>query len=74
MLLLSDEQVEELITAELCLESLERAYFEMGEDWAGNTKRTEIITANDKSDNQEPCHGLKKKKVRENFKKQTKRS
>lgn len=59
MLLLSDEQVEELITADMCLESLEQAYRELGEGWAGNTNRTEIITANAESDNQEPCHGFK---------------
>ena len=59
MLLLSDEQVQKLITADMCLKSLEQAYRELGKGWAGNTKRSEIITANAKSDNQEPCHGLK---------------
>jgi len=59
MLLLSDEEVQELITADMCLESLEQAYRELGANWAANTKRTEIITANRQSENQEPCHGFK---------------
>ncbi len=59
MLLLSDEQVQELITADMCLESLEQAYRELGEGLAGNTNRTEIIMADRQSANQEPCYGLK---------------
>jgi len=59
MLLLSDEQVQDLITADMCLESLEQAYRELGQGWAGSSKRTDIITAHARSDNQEPCHGLK---------------
>lgn len=59
MLLLTDEQVQELLTADMCLESLEQAYRELGSGWAGNSKRTDIITAPATGANQEPCHGLK---------------
>jgi len=59
MLLLSDEQVQELISADMCLESLEQAYGESGQGWAGSSRRTDIVTAHAAHDDQEPCHGLK---------------
>jgi ornithine cyclodeaminase/alanine dehydrogenase-like protein (mu-crystallin family) len=59
MLILSDEQVDELINIDTCIERLERSYLELGNGWAGNTRRTELVAANPDSDNQEPCYGLK---------------
>lgn len=59
MLVLTDEEVQELAGADLCLEALEQGYREMGDGWAGNTNRTEIVLANAGSENQEPCYGLK---------------
>jgi len=58
-LLLSDEEVGELVTVEMCLESLEPAYRELGQGLAISSPRCDIITANPKSADQEPCHGLK---------------
>ncbi len=58
-LLLSDEEVQELLTVEMCLESLEKAYRELAQDWAINSPRCDVITADPGSANQEPCHGLK---------------
>jgi hypothetical protein len=55
MLILSDEQVDELMNIAACIESLERSYRELGNGWAGNTRRTELIAANPDSDSQEPC-------------------
>lgn len=34
-LLLTDEEVQELLTIDMCLESLEAAYRELGQSWAG---------------------------------------
>ena len=58
-LLLSDEEVQELLTVDMCLESLEPAYKELGQGLAISSPRCDIITANPNSPNQEPCHGLK---------------
>ena len=58
-LLLTDEEVRDLLTVEMCLESLEEAYRELGEGWAINSPRCDIITASPQTPNQEPCHGLK---------------
>jgi alanine dehydrogenase len=59
MLLLTDEEVQQLASADLCLEILEQAYREQGDGWAGSTNRTEIVAANNQSPDQEPCYGLK---------------
>ena len=58
-LLLSDEEVRDLLTVEMCLESLEKAYKDFGQGWAMTGSRCDLITANPHTDNQEPCHGLK---------------
>ena len=58
-LLLSDEEVRDLLTVEMCLESLEKAYKDLGQGWAMSGSRCDLITANPHTDNQEPCHGLK---------------
>jgi len=58
-LLLTDEEVQDLITVEMCLESLEPAYKELAQGLAISSPRCDIITADPQSANQEPCHGLK---------------
>lgn len=58
-LLLSDEEVGQLLTVEMCLESLEKAYQELGQGWAANSPRCDVVTATPQGENQEPCHGLK---------------
>jgi alanine dehydrogenase len=58
-LFLSDEEVRELLTVEMCLENLEQAYRELGQGLAISSPRCDVITANPESSNQEPCHGLK---------------
>lgn len=58
-LLLSDEEVGEFLTVDMCLESLEKSYQELGRGWAVNSDRCDVITATPESKNQEPCHGLK---------------
>jgi len=59
MLLLTDEEVAEILTAEIAIENLEKAYQTLDCGWLGDGQRCDLITANPHSPNQEPCHALK---------------
>ena len=59
MLVLTDEELSEILTPELAIESLEKTYQTLDDGWSGDGHRCDLITANRQSPDQEPCHALK---------------
>jgi alanine dehydrogenase len=59
MLVLTDEELSEILTPEMAIESLEKTYRTIDDGWSGDGRRCDLITANRQSPDQTPCHGLK---------------
>ena len=59
MLVLTDEELAEILMPALAIESLEKTYQTLDDGWSGDGHRCDLITANRQSPDQEPCHALK---------------